>query len=71
MEKERKIKAVVEKVTFEEAEKGDDEYWANASVEERLQELVELRKLIYGDFTGQRIKKVVFKGTIEEIENQT
>lgn len=47
MEKERKIKAVVRQVTFEEAENADDEYWANASAEERLQELVELRKMFF------------------------
>ncbi len=60
MEKERKIKAVVRKVTFEEAENADDEYWANASVEERLQELIDLRKMFFGD-TNRRIKKVVSK----------
>ena len=60
MEKERKIKAVVRKVTFEEAENADDEYWANASVEERLQELIDLREMFFGD-TNRRIKKVVSK----------
>ena len=44
MGNERKIKAVVRKVTFEEAENADDEYWANASVEERLQELIDWEK---------------------------
>lgn len=60
MEKERKIKAVVRKVTFEEAENADDEYWVNASVEERLSELIELRKMFFGD-GNQRIEKVVSK----------
>jgi len=60
MEKERKIKAVVRKVTFKEAEDADDEYWANASVEERLQELIKLRRMFFGDANG-RIKKVVSK----------
>jgi hypothetical protein len=57
---ERKIKAVVRKVTFEEAENADDEYWVNASVEERLSELIELRKMFFGD-GNQRIEKVVSK----------
>ncbi|MGN6249755.1 MAG: hypothetical protein ACTHNG_15485 [Ginsengibacter sp.] len=60
MEKERKIKPVVRKATFEEAETADDEYWANTSVEERLQELLELRKMFFGD-TDRRIMKVVSK----------
>jgi len=60
MEKERKIKAVVKKVTFAEAENADDEYWANTTVEERLAELIELRKIFFGD-TDRRIKKVVTK----------
>jgi len=57
---ERKIKALVRKVTFEEAENADDEYWVNASVEERLSELLELRKMFFGD-GNQRIEKVVSK----------
>jgi hypothetical protein len=57
---ERKIKAVVRKVTFEEAENADDVYWVNASVEERLSELIELRKMFFGD-GNQRIEKVVSK----------
>lgn len=60
MGNERKIKAVVRKVTFEEAENADDEYWVNASVEERLSELIELRKMFFGD-GNQRIEKVVSK----------
>ncbi|MEO5907654.1 MAG: hypothetical protein ABIR50_04560 [Ginsengibacter sp.] len=49
MEKERNIKPLVRKVTFAEAEILDDEYWANASEGERLQELVELRNTFFGD----------------------
>ena len=60
MGNERKIKAVVRKVTFEEAENADDVYWVNASVEERLSELIELRKMFFGD-GNQRIEKVVSK----------
>jgi len=39
MQKERKISTLVRKLTFAEAELADDEYWANASAEERLKEL--------------------------------
>jgi hypothetical protein len=68
MEKERKIKPVVRKVTFAEAEIADDEYWAKASVEERLQELIELRSMFFED-TDQRIKKVVSKRNRYEEED--
>lgn len=68
MEKERRIKKVVRKMTFAEAEIADDEYWAKASAEERLKELTELRKMVFGDADG-RIKKVVFKRSIYDEEN--
>jgi len=68
MEKQRKIELVVKKVTFAEAEKADDEYWANASAEERLQELIELRSIFFGN-TGKRIKKVVSKRNRYEEED--
>jgi hypothetical protein len=60
MEKKRKIKPVVRKVTFAEAEIADDQYWANATEEERLQELIELRNMFFGN-ADPRIKKVVSK----------
>ena len=60
MEKKRKIITVVKKVTFAEAENADDEYWANTSVDERLKELVELRKMVFGDAFSE-IEKVVTK----------
>jgi hypothetical protein len=44
---ERKIKPIVRKVTFAEAELADDEYWAKATEEERLRELVELRNIFF------------------------
>lgn len=69
MVKERKIKKIVRKLTFAEAEEADDEYWANATTKERLQELLRLRKMVYGELINQRIEKVVFKGSIHEIEN--
>ncbi|MEO8821490.1 MAG: hypothetical protein ABI267_06620 [Ginsengibacter sp.] len=68
MEKKRKIKLVVKKVTFAEAEIADDEYWAKASVEERLQELTELRSMFFGN-TGRRIAKVVSKRNRYEEED--
>ena len=68
MEKERKIKPVVRKMTFAEAEIADDEYWAKASIEERLQELVDLRNIFFGD-ADRRIKKVVSKRNRYEEED--
>jgi hypothetical protein len=63
MERKRKIAAVVKKVNFKEAEEADDGYWAKASVEERLQELVQLRKTFF-DHASLRIEKVVLKRSI-------
>lgn len=60
MKKERKIEKVVRKLNFAEAEEADDEYWANATEEERLQELIELRSMFFGDADG-KIAKVVSK----------
>jgi hypothetical protein len=68
MEKERKIKPIVRKVTFAEAELADDEYWAKATEEERLRELVELRNIFFGD-ADRRIKKVVSKRSRYEEED--
>jgi len=46
MDKERKIQAVVKKFSsFKEAEQADDEYWANTTPEERLNALIDLRKM--------------------------
>jgi hypothetical protein len=44
---ERKIKPIVRKVTFAEAELANDEYWTKATEEERLRELVELRNIFF------------------------
>ncbi len=68
MEKERKIISVVKKMTFAEAEKADDKYWAMASVDERLNELISLRKLVFGNSTV-KMKKVVLQRSIYEEEN--
>ena len=68
MGKERKIKPVGRNVTFAEAEIADDEYWAKASEEERLQELVELRNMFFGD-ADERIIKVVSKRNRYEEED--
>ena len=68
MEKERKIKPVVRKMTFAEAEAADDEYWAKASIEERLQELVDLRIMFFGG-ADRRVRKVVSKRNRYEEED--
>ncbi len=68
MEKKRNIIPVVRKMTFAEAENADDLYWAKSTIEERLQELIELRKLVFGD-VPMRIKKIVSRRSIYEEEN--
>ncbi len=46
---ERKIKPIVRKFSsFREAEEADDEYWANTTAEERLNALIDLRKMFLG-----------------------
>lgn len=65
---ERKIKAVVKKVTFQEAEEADDDYWSKASPGERLKELQELRRIFFGN-TESKIKKVVLKRNRYDEEN--
>ena len=68
MKNERKIKAVVKKVTFAEAENEDDQYWAQASAEERFQELIELRQMVFAD-ADDKIKKIVSIRSIHDEEN--
>ena len=65
MRSKRKSGLAVKKVSFSEAEEADDKYWAKASVDERLQELIALRKLVFGD-SPRKIKKVVFQRSIYE-----
>ena len=60
MHTERKILPVVKKLSFKEAEEADHVYWANASVERRLEELIALRIMFFGD-ADRKIKKVVSK----------
>ena len=68
MEKERKIAAVVKKLSFKEAEDADDKYWSEATVEERLKELVELRKMVFGD-AEIKIRKTVSQRSIYDEED--
>ncbi len=68
MKKERKIKAVVKKVTFAEAENEDDQYWAQASPEQRFQELIELRQMVFAD-ADDKIIKIVSIRNIHDEEN--
>jgi hypothetical protein len=45
MRTKRKITLAVKKVCFSEAEEANDKYWAKASVDERVQELITLKKI--------------------------
>ena len=60
--------AVVKKFSFKEAEDADDKYWSEATEEERLKELVELRKMVFGDNTEIRIRKTVSQRSIYDEE---
>ena len=69
MEKKRKIQAVVTKTSFEEAEEADDIFWANTTAEERLDELISLRRMLFGnEHVEQHIQKVVTKRSLYEDE---
>ena len=72
MEQKRKMKMMVTKVSFVEAEEADDLYWANTNTDQRLDSLFELRIMVFGINAGerQRISKVVFKRSLYEPENQ-
>lgn len=71
MEKKRKIKCVVNKYSFKEAEKADDKYWSEQSAEYRLKTLMDLREMIFGNMKNKSIKKVVHKRSIHEKEAET
>ncbi|HEU0227521.1 MAG TPA: hypothetical protein VFQ86_07270 [Arachidicoccus soli] len=67
MKKERKMQMVVRKVSFAEAEEADNVYWANATEEERINELVSLRWMVWGkEGKVQKISKEVHKRSIYE-----
>lgn len=62
----RKIKMVARTESFKEAERLDDEYWANASEQERFSEMIRLTEMVFGKSNG-RIQKVVnFKNRYED-----
>ncbi len=69
MAKERKMALTVKKYSFKEAEEADDKYWANASTEERLRELVELRKIFFGNVPAKMQKIVSRRNIYEQEEN--
>jgi hypothetical protein len=68
MEKERKIKPFVRKFSsFKETEEADDNYWANTNEEERLNALIDLRKMFLDNYDDEpRIQKVVTKRSLYE-----
>ncbi len=66
MEKMRKIKAVLKKVSFEEAEENDNNYYASLSYVERLEILMDLRSMI--DPGTDKISPVVYKKQLHEKE---
>ena len=67
MEHKRKIERVVTKVSFAEAEEADDKYWTNATIDERLNELLSLRQMVFGnDNDNLKMQKVVHKRSIYE-----
>jgi hypothetical protein len=66
MKQERKIKPVVRKFSsFQDAEEADDEYWANTTPEERLNALIDLRK-IFINSSGNKFQMVVNRRSIYE-----
>ena len=66
MIKKRKIALVVKKISFAEAEEADNLYWSKKSEIYRLQALMDLREMVFGNIKDQSIKKVVYKRSIHE-----
>ena len=62
MKPERKILPIARKVSFVEAEKADDEFWANASIEERLAETERLRRMVWTFRLGNYPEKMEITG---------
>ena len=74
MEPVRKIEVVGRTLSFAEAEDEDDKFWANASVEKRIEELVNLRWMVFGDdenTTPARIAMVVTKRSLYEEDDES
>ena len=67
MQQERKILPAVKKFSsFQEAEDADDKYWADTTEEERLNALIDLRKVFIDTNKETRMQKVVVKRSIHE-----
>ena len=66
MEYNRKIAPIIRRVTFEEAERADDLFWANASYAERLNTIYELRVMFGGD---KPIQPVLRRRHIKDEDN--
>jgi hypothetical protein len=66
---ERKIEMVIKKyASFQEAEDADDLYWANTSIEERLNELNSLRRMVLSNDNGfypEAIEKIVTRKNLK------
>ncbi|HWB26039.1 MAG TPA: hypothetical protein VG738_11195 [Chitinophagaceae bacterium] len=73
MSKERKIEAVVRKLSFAAAEDADDRYWADASEKVRFNELVRLRWMVFGmdEKRPLKIAKVVKRRKLYEENNES
>ena len=65
MEKKKDIARVVQTVSFVEAEKADDIFYASLSPEKRLEILMDLRRTIFGN-RNRKIQKIVHKRSMYE-----
>jgi hypothetical protein len=64
MVKKRKILPVVKRYSFAEAEEADNIYWSKQSEVYRLQTLMDLREMVFGNIGNTSIEKVVYKRSI-------
>jgi hypothetical protein len=73
MKSDRKIEIVGRTVSFAQAEEDDDRFWANATFEERWNELVSLRWMVFGDKNSKPVKiaKVVKKRSLYEEDDES
>ena len=67
--KKRKIEIVGRTLSLAEAEAEDDLYWSGTTEMFRLQTLIDLREMVFGNGKPQTIKKVVLKRSIHETQD--
>ncbi len=67
--KVREIAMVARRVSLAEAEEIDNDYWRNATIEERFQTLIDLNSMVFGKKIGNIVKVVKRRHMNDEEED--